>query len=648
MTTPQPKHAHNHSHNHLFLLTTIFLLIITHLSAPVSAGAPEERDIKFIVQAGHSRSIELDHGSKYLELSLTIPKHALSFGLSDNIEVEDHIEGAPITAHSGTAELHITLEQEQGDEEDDEGDDVTASTSSLSTSSGASGSGNGNWSLLEEISAFNFSDSGVSKFVSVSLSGVSGYKKGLRHRVAFTTNASVPVIVSAEVVTMSGYGKAQGWLGLVVLVIAYGIISFELAERALIGLAAVFVTLVLLVAGNKTYTLSLEYVATWLDQSTFVLLFGMMIIVQVFGETGFFEWLAVQCIRLSKGSIRVLFILICTMTAVLSAFLDNVTTVLLSSPITIKICEVLEISPVPFLIGQALLSNIGGAATLVGDPPNIIIGSMLKEYVSFVSFIENLSIPVILASVAAMAFLLVWWRASIAGRRQVDLSEIIAGAKIKDMRKFVKSCIVLCAVLLFFFLSSVLHIEPAWIALAGATAIMLLTYPKHIETPLTGVEWNTLVFFAALFVLINGMAELGIIRMICSLISAALKGVDPKYQEMVAITMILWFAGLISAVISSIPTTTTFVPVLKELVADPRLNLRMEPLIWSLSLGACFGGNGTLVGAAANVVVAGIVRSKGYFITFASFTKVGFFVMLISLVIANAYLLIVFGAINKI
>lgn len=638
MTTTKSIHV-----KHLTFTTLIFLLILSLLTPSVLSGAPEERDIKFIVQQGHSRSIELDRGSKYVELSLTIPKHALSFALSDNIEVEGHIEGAPITHHEGTSELQVILEQEEIDYTEEEVDPTYSSSSKIDQPASSA-----NWTELGELLRFNFSDAGITKFASMSVSGARGYVKAARRRLSFRCSADVPVIVSAEVVTMSGYGKAQGWLGLVVLVIAYGIISFELAERALIGLAAVFVTLVLLVAGNKTYTLSLEYVATWLDQSTFVLLFGMMIIVQVFGETGFFEWLAVQCIRLSKGSIRILFILICTMTAVLSAFLDNVTTVLLSSPITIKICEVLEISPVPFLIGQALLSNIGGAATLVGDPPNIIIGSMLKEYVSFVSFIENLAIPVIIAGVAAVVFLLLWWRSSIAGRRQVDLTEIIAGAKIKDMPKFIKSCVVLCLVLLLFFLSSVIGIEPAWIALAGATAIMLLTYPKHIETPLTGVEWNTLVFFAALFVLINGMAELGLIRMICSLISMALESVSPKGQELVAITMILWFSGVISAIISSIPTTTTFVPVLKELVADPRLHLRMEPLIWSLSLGACFGGNGTLVGAAANVVVAGIVRNKGYFITFASFTKVGAIVTLISLVIANAYLLIVFGAINKI
>lgn len=641
MTLPTTASIVTYNNNTNTRRTAVYLLfiaavILAFLAGPAEGGAPEERDIKFVVQRGRSRSIELDRGGKYIELSVTIPKHALSFGEDDNIEVEGHTEGAPIDEHNGTAEMWIVLEQLEESEEETASANANANTIA------------GNWTELTELAGFSFSDKGVSKFVGQSLTGVKGYAKSARRRVSFRTSAEVPVIVSAEVVTMSNYGKAQGWLGLVVLVIAYGIISFELAERALIGLAAVFVTLVLLVAGHKTYALSLEYVATWLDQSTFVLLFGMMIIVQVFGETGFFEWLAVQCIKLSKGSIRVLFILICAMTAVLSAFLDNVTTVLLSSPITIKICEVLEISPVPFLIGQALLSNIGGAATLVGDPPNIIIGSMLKEYVSFVSFIENLALPVIIASAASMCFLLLWWRASIAGRRQVDLSEIIAGAKIKDMKKFVKSCVVLVLVLLLFFLSSVIGIEPAWIALAGATAIMLLAYPKHIETPLTGVEWNTLVFFAALFVLINGMAELGLIRMICSLISAALENVSPKGQELVAITMILWFAGIISAIISSIPTTTTFIPVLKELVADPALNLRMEPLIWSLSLGACFGGNGTLVGAAANVVVAGIVRNKGYFITFASFTKVGAIVTLISLVIANAYLLIVFGAINKI
>ena len=464
------------------------------------------------------------------------------------------------------------------------------------------------------------------------------------HRIELRTNVTTPVVVKVGIVTLGSYGGMQTWLGLAVMVVTYGLIATEIVEKALMGLAAMFVTMLLLLLGNKEY--SLEFVAQWLDQSTFVLLFGMMIIVKIFGDTGFFEWVSVLCIRISKGSVRVLFVLICSITAFFSAFLDNVTTVLLSSPITIKVCELLDISPVPFLIGQALASNIGGTATLIGDPPNIIIGSMLKEHVDFLAFIINLMPFVLVAFVIALVFMMVWWRHSIAGRRQIEMQDLLQEGKIHDRPKFIKCCVVLCVVLLFFFLSSVLSIEPAWIALAGATILMLLTYPRHIDTPLSGVEWSTLVFFAALFVLINGMAKLGIIRVIGSLISSILEAVPPSGQLYAAMTLILWFSAFLSAIISSIPTTTTFVPVLKELVANPALHLRMRPLIWSLSIGACFGGNGTIIGAPANVVVAGIVRSKGYFITFMKFTKVGMPVMLITVALANVYLLIFYGALH--
>lgn len=545
-----------------------------------------------------------------------------SFG-SQHIVVEGNTEGAPETPDTTTnATLTVVLEQlQQNGTTADLGEDA-------------------NWTQIATLFSGEFTDAGLEKYISQSIRVGDDYSDFHQHRVVICTSSNTTIVVKVSIVTIGSYGTLQAWLGLGVLVLTYTLISFEAAERALIGLAAAFVTLLLLLIANKEYTL--EVVATWLDQSTFVLLFGMMIIVKIFGDTGFFEWIAVKCIRLSKGSVRIMFVLICVLTAVLSAFLDNVTTVLLSSPITVKVCEVLEISPVPFLIGQALLSNIGGAATLIGDPPNIIIGSMMKEWVDFMSFIYNLAPCVLVAGFVAMGFLLFWWRHSVAGRRPFTVEEIEEEGRIKERTKFIKCCIVLVLVLVAFFLSSVLNIEPAWIALAGATALMLLTYPKHIETPLSGVEWNTLVFFAALFVLVNGMAKLGLIRMIVDLIGSALRLVDPKHQLTVAMTLILWFSALLSAIISSIPTTTTFVPVLIELAADPTLSLHIKPLIWSLSLGACFGGNGTLVGAAANVIVAGLVRSKGYFISFVAFTKVGFPTMLMTVVIANVWLISVY------
>jgi Na+/H+ antiporter NhaD/arsenite permease-like protein len=598
------------------LLPLLCLLALAPLSR---AGAPEDVAVLLYLSAEEPREVYLGVGTTYLEVDIAVPKYMLSFSNS-SITIEANTEGVPENPVPATqsAEVRVVLQQD---------------VDGLGT----------DWVDLVTATAFNFTDRGYERYFAMSLK-VGNYSSGRLHRLMIQTSSAPTIVLKLHVVCMGNYGIAQAWLGLVVLVITYGIISFELAERALMGLAAAFVTLLLLKIAHKEY--SLETVATWLDQSTFVLLFGMMIIVKIFGDTGFFEWIAVQAIRLSRGSVRVLFVLICSLTAFLSAFLDNVTTVLLSAPITVKVCEVLEVSPVPFLIGQALMSNIGGTATLIGDPPNIIIGSMLKEYVTFNDFIIWLGPCVVVTCVVCQSFLLWWYRHSVAGRRQLAIEEIAKEGQIKEKVKFIKCCIILGIVLIAFFISSVVHIEPAWIALAGANALMLLTYPKHIETPLTGVEWNTLVFFGALFVMVRGMEKLGLIRLITNMVAYLISATPPAHHLAVAITLILWVAALVSAIISSIPTTTTLIPVIVELAADPTLNLTLRPLIWSLAFGACFGGNGTLIGAAANVVVAGIVRSKGYFVTFINFTKVGFPTMIISTIMANAWCLIIFVAIG--
>eukprot|EP00727_Mastigamoeba_balamuthi_P014069 m51a1_g9285 hypothetical protein (610) ;mRNA; f:14148-15977 len=575
------------------------------------AGVPKDDSVTVILRSDHPADVVLTKGTSHAEVEIVVAKYALSLAHSA-VEVKKWAESEPEESVDAKATQNITV--------------VLEKTSETNASE---------WVAAGSPRTFHLSDKGLEKFFSVSASS-----SAASQRLRFSTTSGDSVAVRVHTVCMGGYGKAQAWLGLAVLVVTYSIISFELAERALMGLAAMFVTLLLLLIAHKEYPL--ETVATWLDQSTFVLLFGMMIVVKIFGDTGFFEWIAVQSIKLSRGSIRVLFVLICTMTACLSAFLDNVTTVLLSAPITIKVCELMERSPVPFLVGQALLSNIGGTATLVGDPPNIIIGSMLKETVTFNDFILNLTPCVIFVSVVCEAFLLWVYRKSVSGRRDLDISVLKNEGQIKEKTKFIKCSVVLSIVLLGFFLSSVIDAEPAWIALAGATALMLLTYPKHIETPLTGVEWNTLVFFGALFVLVHGMEKLGLIRLITDVVGSMIAACSPKNHLLVAVTLILWVSALLSSVISSIPTTTTLIPVIVELAEDPSLHLALKPLIWALSLGACFGGNGTLVGAAANVVVAGIVRAKGYFVTFANFTKVGFPVMALSTAIANVYLIFIY------
>lgn len=469
-------------------------------------------------------------------------------------------------------------------------------------------------------------------------------KNGMEHRLVVRTNSTVAFVVTLEVNTLGDYGVAQTYLGLVVLVAAYVLIALEVVERGLVALVAMFLALLLCTIGHKRF--SLEDIAAWLDQPTFILLFGMMVIVKIFGETGFFEWISVRAIKLSRGSVRLLFVLINLPTAIFSAFLDSVTTVLLSAPITVKACEAMEISPMPFLMAQAMLGNIAGAATMIGDPPNMIIGSLLRDHVDFLSFIVNCGPMALIGMFIATGYFLFWWRHTVAGTRKIELETMLKETEITQKRKLTLSSVVLGLVLFFFFLSSVLDVEPAWIALAGAVALMLLTYPKHIDVPLSGVEWDMLVFFAALFVLINSMNSLGIIDLISNIIAAAVRTVSPQNHLYVAMTIVMWFSAIMSAFLSSIPTTTMLIPVIQQMAANPTLSLPLRPLIWALSLGSCFGGNGTLIGAPSNLVVAGVVRSKGYFITFTSFSKVSIPLTLVLVALCNVYVIVVYGALG--
>lgn len=239
-----------------------------------------------------------------------------------------------------------------------------------------------------------------------------------------------------------------------------------------------------------------------------------------------------------------------------------------------------------------------------------------------------------------------WWRKTVAGTREMDISVLQKEGGIRDKKKLIISSVCLGLVLVFFFFTSLLHVEPAWIALAGATLLMLLTYPKHIEVPLSGVEWNMLLFFAALFVFINAVGQLGIIRMIADLMATIISPVPSNKQLYLAMTVILWVSGVLSSVLSSIPTTTMLIPVVQEMFANPSLSLPLRPLIWALSLGSCLGGNGTIIGAASNLVVSGVVRSKGYYITFVSFAKVSVPLTLLLIAVANVYLIVVYGALK--
>jgi len=380
----------------------------------------------------------------------------------------------------------------------------------------------------------------------------------------------------------------------------------------------------------------------------------MMVMVDILSKTGLFEWAAVQAYAQSGGSIWRLSFILCTITAIFSALLDNVTTILLIVPVTIQISKVLEIEPVPLIIAEVMFSNIGGAATQIGDPPNIIIGAQLSsqslsgtalesQSIGFSDFIIHVAPAVVIAMIPAFWLLKKLEAKGLSGSRirNIDLLRIKYG--IKDFELLKKSGIILIIVILGFFAHSAFPhplLSVATIAIAGAVIMLLVTSPHRVEEQLDSVEWTTIIFFAGLFIMIHGLEYMGLIDKIADLISSTIAKASEENRLMVAILLLLWVSAIASAFIDNIPYTATMVPVVIELAMDPELQLPLGPLAWALALGACLGGNGTIIGASANVVAAGLAEDSGNDISFNRFFITGFPIMLLTLFISTIYCVI--------
>ncbi len=364
-----------------------------------------------------------------------------------------------------------------------------------------------------------------------------------------------------------------------------------------------------------------------IDWNVIFLLAGMMMIANVLRETGLFQWIAVQSVRLGKGNPYSIMIILVLVTAVTSALLDNVTIVILMAPVTLFIAASLGVSPLPFLIAEILASNIGGTATLVGDPPNILIGSAAG--IDFVTFAANLA-PI--ALIILIAFIGLTWllfrkdlQAVKSGQSSIeamDTSELITNRPLLS-----KSLIVMAGVVLGFLFHGALHLQPATIALAGATVLMLW---GRIDTDhvLQDIEWTTLFFFIGLFIVVEALVEVGIIEAVAQ---AALRLTGGNLQ--MTSMLLLWLSAVASGIVDNIPYTATMIPVVESLGHS----MPVEPLWWSLALGACLGGNATLVGAAANVVVANLAEKSGHPISFGLFLRYGAIVTFMSIVLASVY-----------
>ncbi|XP_039752704.1 P protein-like isoform X2 [Pararge aegeria] len=525
-------------------------------------------------------------------------------------------------------------------------------------------------------------------------------------RMSTSSNKAVPLTVSYQLNPLS---EEDGIIYASILLCAlYILIIFEVVNRTIAALLSSSLGVaVLALSGARP---SLPELVSWLDMETLLLLFSMMILVAILAETGLFDYLAVVAFEVTGGRTWPLINCLCFFTAFFSTFLDNVTTVLLMTPVTIRLCEVMQLNPIPVLMSMVIFSNVGGAATPVGDPPNVIIAShraILNANINFTSFTLHMGVGILLVCVQTYLQLRymfrdmntlrhsvprdivemrqeigVWKRAAASlssysrdedivrralekkvqrlqtmllkretnsGKSKADphfcstLAQMKQKYRIRDKQLLIKSAVCVAFVVVVFFLHAIPELQRlslGWTALLGALLLLLLAEREDLEPILARVEWSTLLFFAALFVMMEVLSKLGLIAWIGSLTESLILKVGEESRLSVAIMLILWVSGLASAFVDNIPLTTMMVRVVAALADPSGLALPLPPLAWALSFGACLGGNGTLIGASANVVCAGVAEQHGYRFTFIQFLKIGFPIMLGNLLVASVYLLL--------
>ncbi len=407
------------------------------------------------------------------------------------------------------------------------------------------------------------------------------------------------------------------------------VILLIITERVHRTAAAMAGAMVLILTGVMSADKALSYI----DFNTIGVLVGMMIFVAIVRRSGMFEYIAVRAAKAVHGDPWKIMVAFTLITAVLSAILDNVTTVLLVGPMSIAIARMLKIDPVPFLMGQILASNVGGTATLIGDPPNIMIGS--AAHLSFMDFLENTGFAVLFILVVLILLM------KIVYEKKIELGTVDTGAiekldpskSITNRALMKKGIIVLICVIVGFMFHDKLGIESSVIALTAA-AVMLIIGREDVNEAIQDVEWTTILFFMSLFVVVGGLTETGIIKELASKIIDATNG-----HPMVTMLVLLWASALLSSILDNIPFVATLIPLILAMQAD---GIDVTSFWWAISLGACLGGNGTMIGASANVVLSDISTKHGYPITFKSYLKVGMPFMLLSIVISTVFLVVKF------
>lgn len=417
-------------------------------------------------------------------------------------------------------------------------------------------------------------------------------------------------------------------ISIVIFLLVMVAIVSEKVHRAAASLAGAVILLV-------THVLTVDSAIEHVDVNTIGVLVGMMLFVAVVKNSGLFEYIAIKSAKLTRGKPWAIMAVFAIITAVLSAFLDNVTTVLLVGPMTLAITSILKVNPVPFLLTQILASNMGGTATLIGDPPNIMIGS--EAGLGFADFILNTAPVVVIIMVASLLcfYLMFGRKLKVSNDAMQAVMELDENRAIKDKSLLIKSVVMIGLVVIGFMFHSSLGMESCTIALLAAV-IMMIVGKQDVEDVIMGVEWSTILFFIGLFVVVGGMEETGVIDQLATLLIGMTGG-----NMVLTMLIILWVSAIVSSFLDNIPFVATLIPMILAIQAESGMDV--TPLWWALSLGACLGGNGTLIGASANVVLSGISNKNGYPITFMSYLKVGFPMMILSVAISMVYLLLRFA-----
>ncbi|CAH1107707.1 unnamed protein product [Psylliodes chrysocephalus] len=490
-----------------------------------------------------------------------------------------------------------------------------------------------------------------------------------------------------------------------ILIFLYGLIILDIIHRTLASMLASTISIATLAAFDQRP--SLAELISWIDMETLTLLFAMMTMVSIFSETGVFDYAAVMAFKKTGGRLWPLINVLCFITALSSCFLDSVTTALLITPVTIKLCEVMKINPVQILMYTLIFGNIGGAITPIGDPPNVIIASnsdVIKSGINFgiftlhmatgtllISFVVYIQIRIMYRDMKYYRFdepseiedlkreIAVWERtaASVSSYSkdenhvkesllkqmatlQIKLKDTVhhIGTSIDDKPDFeelkkqypirnksllIKSGLTLILVMVVFFFNSIPALSKlglGWTALLGSILLLILYDTQDLESIFARVEWSTLIFFASLFILMEALSRLGLIDWIGHQTQAIITSVGPESRLATAIVLILWVSAIASAFVDNLPITTMMIRIATDLANNEELNLPLPPLIWALSFGACFGGNGSLFGSSSNIICAGLAEQHGYRFTFMHFTKVGLPVMISSVLIITMYLLV--------